>query len=71
MARRGRDGRPLRDVDVASEYLEVERRRYHQRIRDERQSRKPSPTVKEALEEAVPRFRDKGWKVTTEGEDKR
>jgi hypothetical protein len=32
MTSRGRDGRRVRDVDIESEYLEVERRRYHDRI---------------------------------------
>ena len=61
MARRsGRDGRPIPTVDLTSEYLEVERRRYHDRIRSER-------NVEKVLEEAAPRFRDKGWKVTDRG----
>jgi hypothetical protein len=61
--RRGRDGRALRDVDVSSEYLEVERRRYHERIRAELRERgvvKDTRTV----EEAAPRLERKGWKVT-------
>jgi hypothetical protein len=55
--RRGRDGRPIPTVDLASEYLEVERRRYHEQIRSE-------PSTERVLEEAAPRFRDKGWRVT-------
>jgi hypothetical protein len=55
--RRGRDGRAIRDVNLSSEFAEVERRRYHERIRAER-------SVEEALKEAAPRFRDKGWRVT-------
>jgi hypothetical protein len=62
MARqRGRDNRAIRDVDIASEALEVERRRYHEQIRRDRVSK---GTVEEALKEAAPEFRDKGWKVT-------
>lgn len=52
--RRGNDGRPLREVDITSEYLEVERRRYHERLRSERKS------AEEKLRSAA---RDKGWKV--------
>jgi hypothetical protein len=33
---KGRDGRRLRDVNIESEYLEVERRRWHEQIRRER-----------------------------------
>jgi hypothetical protein len=60
-ARRGRDGRRIPTVDLSSEALEVERRRYHEQIRRDRVSK---GTVEEALKEAAPRFRDKGWKVT-------
>ena len=64
MARqRGRDGRVIPTVDVTTEALEIERRRYHQRVRAERAKER---SVERALEEAAPRFRDKGWRVTKE-----
>jgi len=63
--RRGRDGRPIPTVDVTSEYLEVERRRYHQQIRRDLVDRGAiRESVEKLLKEAAPRFRDKGWKVT-------
>jgi hypothetical protein len=63
--RRGRDGRAIPTVDLTSEYLEVERRRYHQRIRRELVDRGAiRESVEKALEQAAPRFRDKGWRVT-------
>jgi hypothetical protein len=78
--RRGRDNRSIPTVDVSSEYLEVERRRYHERIRRDRvfpaqRTRESSPAdisprskeltdVEQALEEAAPRLERKGWKVT-------
>jgi hypothetical protein len=65
--RRGRDGRPIPTVDMASEHLEVERRRYHQQIRQDLVDRGAIvETVKKALEEAAPRFREKGWRVMKE-----
>jgi len=52
-------------VDVTSEYLEVERRRYHQQIRRDLVDRGAiRESVEKLLKEAAPRFRDKGWKVT-------
>jgi hypothetical protein len=62
----GRDGRAIRDVDISSEALEVERRAYHERIRRERER-----PVEEALEDAGPQLERKGWRVITEGEEKR
>jgi hypothetical protein len=72
--RRGRDGRPIRDVDVSSGYAEVERRRYHAELRRERGVKetrtKSAPSarssVEQALEEAAPRLERMGWKVTKE-----
>jgi hypothetical protein len=50
---------------MASEYLEVERRRYHQQIRRDLIARGAIvETIEKLLKEAAPRFRDKGWKVT-------
>jgi hypothetical protein len=73
-ARRGRDNRALPTVDVSSEALEVERRRYHAELRRERgvknTSTKSAPSarsaVEQALEEAAPGLERKGWKVTRE-----
>jgi 3',5'-cyclic AMP phosphodiesterase CpdA len=73
-ARRGRDNRALPTVDVSSEALEVERRRYHERIRAERaveetrtkSARSARSAVEQALEEAAPRLERQGWKVTRE-----
>ena len=63
--RRGRDGRPIPTVDLTSEYLEVERRRYHERIRQDPVDRGAIvESVERLLEQAAPRFREKGWKVT-------
>ena len=59
--RRGRDGRAIPTVDIASEYQEVERRAYHQKLRTERVKEQ---VVEELLKEAAPRLREKGWKVT-------
>jgi hypothetical protein len=52
---------------MTSEHLEIERRRYHERIRRELQEHgaiKDTRTVEEALEEAAPRLERKGWRVT-------
>jgi hypothetical protein len=50
---------------MASGYLEVERRRYHERIRADLIGRGAIvEPVEKLLEEAAPRFREKGWKVT-------
>lgn len=63
--RRGRDGKPIPTVDIASEFLEVERRRYHERIRaDLIQRGAVVESVEKLLEEAAPRLRQMGWKVT-------
>jgi hypothetical protein len=70
---RGRDGRSIPTVDMTSEYLEIERRRYHARIRRELQESgaiKDTRTVKEALEEAAPQLERMGWRVTREGEER-
>lgn len=66
---KGRDGRRLRDVNIESEYLEVQRRRYHQRLRADRASRaRREQTVEEALRSAAQQLREKGWKVNEEEE---
>jgi hypothetical protein len=58
-----------RDTDMGAraleDYQEVQRRRYHERIRQDLVDRGAIvESVKKLLEEAAPRFRDKGWKVT-------
>jgi hypothetical protein len=59
-------GRALRELE------EVERRRYHERIRADLVQRGAiAETVEKLLEEAAPRFRDKGWKVTETKEENR
>lgn len=61
---KGRDGRRLPDVNIESEWMEVERRRYHEWIRAERDA--PERTVEEALEQAAQVLKDKGWRITEE-----
>jgi hypothetical protein len=49
------------------DYEEVERRRYHERIRADLVQRGAivdTRRVEQLLRDATPRFEDKGWKVT-------
>jgi hypothetical protein len=63
--RRGRDGRAIPTVDLTSEYEEVRRRAYHQRIRQELVERGAIvESVEKLLKEAAPRLKDMGWTVT-------
>jgi hypothetical protein len=63
--RRGRDGRAIPTVDLTSEYEEVRRRAYHQRIRQDLVDRGAIlEPVERALEQAAPRLRQMGWRVT-------
>lgn len=53
------------------EYEEAERRQYHQKIRAELIERGAIvQNVEKLLEEAAPRLRDKGWKVTETKEER-
>jgi hypothetical protein len=63
-----------RDTDMGAraleDYQEVQRRQYHERIRQDLVDRGAIvESVKKLLEEAAPRFKDKGWRVTEQGSE--
>jgi len=63
-----------RDTDMSArafeEYQEVQRRQYHEQIRQDLVDRGALiTTVEKLLEEAAPRFKDKGWRVTERGSE--
>jgi hypothetical protein len=64
--RRGRDSRPIQDVDATSEWIEVERRRLHENIRAERMqhARERQPEERRADE----RTSDEGMRARTTNE---
>jgi hypothetical protein len=62
---RGRDGRPIPDVDMSSEFEEVRRRAYHERVRLERAHPAHS------FDEEIDRLGSKpGWRVTKRREER-
>lgn len=69
--RGGKRQPPGRSVDMSAralaEFEEVKRRQYHERIRGELIQRgaivEPPQAVERLLEEAAPRFREKGWRI--------
>jgi hypothetical protein len=83
-ARRGRDNRAIPSVDLSSEALEVERRRYHERIGRDRLS--PAQRTREsspgdispridldrfATKEQIAELGSKpGWRVTKRREER-
>jgi hypothetical protein len=76
MSRRVKSGHTgsRRDTDPSAraveEYQEVQRRQYHERIRADLVDRGAIvEPVKKLLEEAAPRFRDKGWRITERGSE--
>jgi hypothetical protein len=55
---------------VLKEFEQAQRRQYHERIRQNLVDRGAIvKTVEKLLEEAAPRFRDKGWRVTEQGSE--